>query len=195
MKNIYAIIGVVLVLLIGVGLYAYYKGNPLQSSQQQLGPMFTLESSAFESGESIPTKYTCDAESMSPPLSIKNVPLGTKSMVLLVHDPDVSKELIPSGVFEHWVVYNIPAEISEIPEAAVSGTQGLNGAGETGYAGPCPPAEYEPTEHRYYFRLYAIDTELTFVKSPTTKDVEDAIQGHILGIAELMGNYKRVRGD
>lgn len=159
---------------------------------QKTDSMFTLSSSAFQDTDSIPVKYTCDVSApVSPPLSISNAPEGTKSFVLIADDPDVPKQLLPSGVFDHWVLYNIPAETVSIPEGGSAGNPGLNGAGKDAYAAPCPPPQFEPSEHRYIFTLYAVDTTIEFFKEPTRADVEGAIQGHILDTAVLEGKYKR----
>lgn len=153
---------------------------------------FTLTSPAFTNGSSIPSSYTCDGDNASPPLSIAGVPTGARALVLVMDDPDVPKALKPDGMFDHWVVYAIDPWTTEIPAGALAGAAGLNGAGEAKYTGPCPPPQYEPSEHRYYFRLHAIDTTLNFIKAPTKAEVLTAIEGHIIGTAELMGLYKRV---
>lgn len=157
---------------------------------------FTLASPAFKNGETIPAKYTCDMPSpdglhTSPPFIIMNVPSGTKSLVLMMNDPDVPKEKRPSGNFDHWVVYNIKPEVSVIEENEIFGVVGGNGRGEKKYAGPCPPPEYQPSTHRYYFRLYALDTELALAEGAQRPEVLTAIEGHVLAEAELMGKYDR----
>lgn len=190
MKLAYTFTGLVILIIIGA---AYYFINAKQLETQHPKPMLTLTSSAFEKDARVPAKYTCDSENISPPLTIANVPAGTKSLVLLMDDPDVPKALLPSGVFDHWVLYGIPPETTHIPEGGVAGNPGLNGAGKSGYTGPCPPTEYEPTEHRYFFKLYALDTTLEFFKQPTKANVEGAIQGHIIESAELMARYDRKR--
>lgn len=157
-------------------------------------PMLVLSSPTFQNGGSIPQKYTCDGErELSPPLSVSGVPKEAKMLVLIVDDPDVPKQLRPDGVFDHWVVYGIHPATTDIAEGAVFGAQGVNSTGKPGYVGPCPPKEYEPSEHRYIFRIYAVDLPtLTFVKAPTKAEVFTAIKGHILETAELMGKYKRI---
>lgn len=172
--------------------------------------MFKLESLAFNEGDFIPSKYTCDlpapaglpvqstqtggqaGEAANPPLSITGVPKEAKSLVLIMDDPDVPRQLRPEGVFDHWVVYNIPPKNAMFAEGEVFGTAGLNGRGEAKYTGPCPPTQYEPTTHRYFFKLYATDLpRLNFVKNPTKQEVLTAIEGHILAEATLMGKYDR----
>jgi|CXWL01.1.fsa_nt_gi Raf kinase inhibitor-like YbhB/YbcL family protein len=190
MRTTYALIGLGFLIIIGA-TYFFISTKKLET--QTPTPMLTLTSSAFEKDARIPAKYTCDAESVSPPLSIANVPEGTKSLVLTLEDPDVPKQLLPSGTFDHWAVYAIPPETKEITEGQAIGNPGLNGAGKDTYVGPCPPTEYEPTEHRYFFRLYALDTVLTFVKQPTKADLLSAMQGHVIESAELMARYDRAR--
>ena len=117
----------------------------------------TLTSSAFKNGEVIPAKYTCDGgRLLSPPLSISSVPEVAKSLVIIMDDPDIPKAVQESrGIeaFDHWVLFNIPPETREISEGGTAGTAGLNSAGNSGYTGPCPPPEYEPSEQLYIFKL------------------------------------------
>jgi hypothetical protein len=163
----------------------YHRGEPMG--------VFSLSSSAFENGALMPSPYTCDGANVSPPLSISGVPSEATSLVLVMDDPDVPKELKPDGVFDHWVMYGIDPKTTEIPEGALTGALGLNGAGEPKYTGPCPPPQYEPSEHRYFFRLYAVDMTLNFIKAPTKAEVLMATEGRVIAAAELMGRYKRVR--
>lgn len=151
----------------------------------------SLTSPAFQNGASIPSQFTCDAENVSPPLTIAGVPEGAKSLVLLMDDPDVPKALRPDGVFDHWTLFNIPPDTTEIPQAGIVGTVGTNGAGKNIYTGPCPPREYEPSEHRYFFKLYALDSLLSLGTGMTKQEVLDAMEEHVLAQAELMGRYKR----
>lgn len=148
-----------------------------------------FESTAFEHEGSIPSKYTCDGENISPPLKISDVPEGTKSLVLMMDDPDVPKSVRPDGVWDHWLVWNIPAETIEIPEGKEpAGVVGKNTGGKFGYQGSCPPDK----EHRYFFKLYALDTMLELsAGTATKKDLEKAMEGHIIGQTELMGRYNR----
>ncbi len=186
----YALIGLGFLIIIGA-TYFFISTKKLETPTPT--SMLTLTSSAFEKDARIPAKYTCDAGNISPPLSIANIPAGTKSLVLIMNDPDVPKALVPSGVFDHWALYNIPPETAEIPEGGVAGNPGLNGAGKDAYTGPCPPTEYEPTEHRYFFKLYALDTTLEFFKEPTAANLEAAVEGHTIESAELMARYDRKR--
>ena len=143
-------------------------------------------STAFAHNSSIPGKYTCQGENISPPLSFSGIPENTKSLVLLMDDPDVPKNLKPDGMFDHWVIYNIPSTTREIEEGKTpSGTQGLNGAGQAKYTGPCPPDR----EHRYFFKLYALDSMLDLPENSDKAMVEEAMKDKILGKAELIGLY------
>lgn len=151
----------------------------------------SLTSPAFQTGTSIPSQFTCDAENVSPPLSIAGVPEGAKSLVLIMDDPDVPKALKPDSVFDHWALFNISPETKEIAQAGSAGTAGANGAGKNQYTGPCPPREYEPSEHRYFFKLYALDIMLDLPAGASKADVLQAMEGHVLEQAELMGKYRR----
>jgi len=150
---------------------------------------FVLTSSAFAHGASIPAKYTCDDEDLSPPLQWNDPPTGTRSFVLIMDDPDA-----PAGTWVHWVLYNLPADARALPEAippddqfADGSRHGRNSWRRSGYGGPCPPGG----THRYFFKLYALDTVLTLEGSVTEKELLRAMEGHILAQAELMGTYKR----
>jgi hypothetical protein len=143
----------------------------------------TIKSPAFEHGKPIPKKYSCDGQDINPPLTIEGIPKEAKTLVLAVDDPDA-----PSGTFDHWIVWNIPVSASKIGENTVPGTEGLNGGGEQGYTGPCPPSS---TQHRYFFKVYALDTELSLGISSRKRNVEKAMQGHIVAKGELVGLYRR----
>ena len=148
---------------------------------------FSLTSSAFQNDSFIPSKYTCDGDrTLSPPLSISDTPAGTASLALIMDDPDVPKNLMPSGVFDHWLIWNLPATTRGFAEAAPEAKTGLNGMGQQGYMGPCPPDR----EHRYFFKLYALDTNLT-ARITNKAELEAAMKGHILEQAELIGRYAR----
>jgi Raf kinase inhibitor-like YbhB/YbcL family protein len=170
-----------------------YRSDTMKTGVEgtSMGDTFKLTSSAFAEGASIPSAYTCDASQASPPLSIAGAPAGTKTFALIMEDPDVPRQVKPDGVFLHWVVFNIPGSITEIVEGARIGVSGTNGAGKTNYVGPCPPAQYEPSEHRYVFTLYALDIELSLKAGATKGDVLKAMEGHVLSEAKLIGKYKR----
>ena len=148
-----------------------------------------LTSSAFEHEGKIPSKYTCDGDNISPPLAISDVPSGTKSLTLLMDDPDVPKHLRADGMWDHWVVFNIAAGTSQINEGEEpAGTHGAGTSGNLNYFGPCPPDR----EHRYFFKLYALDTELDLPEKSSKQQVEKAMEGHIVERVELMGRYERI---
>lgn len=142
-----------------------------------------LTSSAFSEGGAIPAMYTCDGQNIDPPLSISGVPKNAKSLALTLEDPDA-----PSGTFVHWVVYNIDSATREIGQGTEPmAAYGKNGTGKTGYTGPCPPSG----THRYYFKLYALDTMLPATEGLSKEQLLDAMHGHIIGMAQLMGTYKK----
>ncbi len=149
-----------------------------------------MTSKAFAQGAAIPGKYTCDAQNVSPPLTWTGTPPGTKSLALIADDPDA-----PGGTWVHWVVYDLAAPTVELPEdtpksqfLAGGAKQGLNDFRHLGYGGPCPPPG---KPHRYFFKLYALDTELALKPGASKKEVERAMDKHILAQAQLMGTYKR----
>jgi len=204
MRNAYAIVGIAgLIVFLGAA-YAFNRsftqsGDTVSTQARtdasiSMAPStLTLTSSAFAEGASIPSRFTCDGDrSVSPALSIAGVPEGTKSFALIMDDPDVPKQLHPDGVFDHWVLFNISLDTREIPEGGSVGVAGENGAGKNAYTGPCPPPQYEPSEHRYIFKLYALDSELALQAGAAKADVEKAMEGHILAQAELIGRYKRI---
>ena len=159
----------------------------------------SLTSSAFQDGGSIPPKFTCDGErEISPALSISGVPEGTASLVLVMDDPDIPapvKERLGEEAFDHWIMFDIAPSITEIveggPPAGGLGTLGRSSTGKNEYTGPCPPREYEPSEHRYIFRLYALNTKLGLPAGATKAEVLAAMKGHVMGDAELLGRYRR----
>jgi|SRR3989344_4680599 len=147
-----------------------------------------LLSPVFEHGSLIPQEYTCDGQNMSPPLLIADVPENAKSLSLIMEDPDVPTNLRPDGLFIHWMVWDMEPNVTEIPESAEApGIIGENTAGRASYTGPCPPDR----EHRYFFRLYALDIRLTEARIASKQDFLKAMEGHIVAEAELMGKYKR----
>lgn len=152
----------------------------------------TLTSTAFSHGARVPKKYTCDGDTISPPLTITAVPKGTMSLVLIMEDPDLPKELYPNGgTFDHWILFNIPPDTTVIPEGKEVGIQGKNSVMKNSYAGPCPPPHYEPKEHRYFFRIWALDNNLSLQEGASKNELLVAMQGHILATTELMGRYAR----
>ncbi len=147
-----------------------------------------LTSPRFEYGKKIPEEYTCDGKNISPPLEISEVPKEAKSLVLIMEDPDVPKSIREDGMWDHWVVFNIPSEITKIGEGQnPPGKLGINTRNRTSYQGPCPPDK----EHRYFFRLFALDADLNLSPGVSKNHVLEAIKNHVLGEAVLMGVYER----
>lgn len=168
------------------------KGNSKETNMRA----FKLSSPAFKDGEDVPVKYTCDGEDVSPALQWTGAPDGTKSFTLIYDDPDA-----PMGTWVHWVLFNINPTVTSLPEGFgstrthslkdekfVGIVDGLNDFRQLGYGGPCPP---KGPAHRYFFKLYALDTALNLKTGATKSDVEKAMTGHILAEAELLGKYKR----
>jgi Raf kinase inhibitor-like YbhB/YbcL family protein len=146
---------------------------------------FTLESTAFEPGGAIPPRHTCEGEDTSPPLSWSDPPDGTRSLALVVDDPDA-----PVGTFTHWVAWGIDPSTGRLGEGGSPPFAGRNDFGSLGWRGPCPPKGHG--RHRYFFRLHALDAEVPGLERGTAKeDLERAIAGHVLGVAELVGTYER----
>lgn len=150
-----------------------------------------LGSPAFADGAAIPAAFTCDGDQTNPPIRIAGVPAGVKSLALIMDDPDVPKALKPDGIFDHWILFNIPPETKEILSGAAVGIAGGNGAGKAHYTGPCPPKEYEPSEHRYFFKLYGLDAKLDLPVGSSKATVEQAMEGHVIAKTQLMGTYQR----
>lgn len=150
----------------------------------QLCVVMQIESPSFKPGESIPSKFTCQGVDVNPTLTISNVPAQTKSLALIMDDPDA-----PGGTWVHWLLWNISNQTKEIPENSVPAfaVQGKNSWGKSKYGGPCPPSGL----HRYFFKLYALDTKLSISSSADKKQLENAMKGHILATAELMGTYRK----
>jgi Raf kinase inhibitor-like YbhB/YbcL family protein len=139
-----------------------------------------ISSPAFENEGDIPSKYTCDGEEINPPLNVDNIPEGTQTLAIIAEDPDA-----PKGTFDHWLVWNIPPE-SIIEENRIPGISGKNGAGKTGYHGPCPPSG----SHRYYFYVFALDSSLDLPGGADKKTLKGAIEPHLLAKGTLMGREK-----
>jgi Raf kinase inhibitor-like YbhB/YbcL family protein len=154
--------------------------------------MLTLTSTAFEGGSNIPAIHTCDGQDVSPPLAWSGIPPGAKSLVLIVDDPDAPDPAAPQRTWVHWVLYNIPPSASQLAQGIAahdlpSGTrEGANDWQRTGYGGPCPPIG----THRYFHKLYALDTVLPDLHKPTKAAVEKAMHGHVLDKMELIGLYR-----
>jgi hypothetical protein len=159
----------------------------LEEGDQAMG--FILSSTAFAEGDPIPQIYSCDGEDISPPMQWTDPPEGTMSFALIADDPDA-----PVGTWVHWVLYNLPADTSSLPEAFLSDADlpdgsknGENSWGRLGYGGPCPPGG----THRYFFKIYALDLTLDIAAGATKEQLLQAVEGHILAESELMGTYSR----
>lgn len=152
-----------------------------------------LTSTAFTHGEEIPVRYTCQGEEVSPPLAWSDVPAQARSLVLVVDDPDAPDPAAPQRTFAHWLLYALPPADGSLPEGVADGAlpagtrQGRNDSGDHGWTGPCPPIG----RHRYFFRLHALDTALGDLGSPNRKKLLEAIEGHVIATAELMGTYEK----
>jgi Raf kinase inhibitor-like YbhB/YbcL family protein len=166
-------------------------GGPRPTAPREEGAKMTIDlrSTAFEEGGAIPTRYTCDGTDVSPPLQWGSLPEGTRSLALVAEDPDA-----PGGTFVHWVIYDLPPGTRRLPEGVPGrqtlpsgAAQGVNGAGGVGYMGPCPPSG----THRYFFRVYALDTELDLGGGATREGLASAMKGHVLAAGRLMGTYRR----
>jgi hypothetical protein len=154
-----------------------------------------IHSTAFTDGGEIPARYTCEDADTSPPLAWEGVPANTRSLVLIVDDPDAPDPAAPRMTWVHWVLYNLPPETTGLPEGASSSdllapaAEGVNDWKRAGYGGPCPPVG----RHRYVHKLYALDTVLTGLTKPTKAQIESAMQGHILAQGQLTGTYQKKR--
>jgi len=146
------------------------------------GLAMKLSSPSFENNTLIPEKFTCQGQDINPELLIEEAPSGTKSLALIMDDPDA-----PMGTWVHWVVYNINPDSRRIEENSIPGKQCINNFGRESYGGPCPPSG----THRYFFKIYALDVELNLVNSATKGALTQAMRGHILDQAELIGLYKK----
>lgn len=173
-------------------IFSFYAGNAL-SFEGDISMAITLKSSAFGHQSEIPRQFTCEGTDVSPSLSWSNIPQNAKSLVLIVDDPDAPDPVAPKLIWVHWILYNIPPTVTGLPENIVpkdlpSGTlEGKNDWNQTSYRGPCPPIG----RHRYFFKLYALDSVLADMNSPNKAQLEQAMAGHIIGHAELIGTYQK----
>ena len=176
-----------------VGAFVFFASFKKPVKEQQLAPAPTVSpqvanmkliSQAFSHNQPIPEKYTCDGENVSPPLSISEIPKDTQSLALIVDDPDA-----PGRTFVHWVVWSIDPSIQEIAEGSIpqGAQEGASDFGQKGYGGPCPPSG----THRYFFKLYALDSQFDLAGDTRKADLERVMAGHILAQAELIGLYSR----
>ena len=181
MRRLHAVVSSVLVLVLNLPFAADVLGNPMAT--------FRLKSSVFSNGGAIPQKFTCDGADVSPALSWNDPPTGTKAFALIMDDPDA-----PAGTWVHWVLYDLPASVSELPEGIPKtkdlqngARQGSNDFRRIGYGGPCPP---HGAVHRYSFRLYALDQPTALPPGAGKRDLERAMKGHTLAQSELIGRFQ-----
>ena len=177
-----------------LNLNAVAAPTGLHQNDEEIHAMsLTLTSASFQHKGTIPLRHTCDGDDLSPQLVWTGLPANTQSLVLIVDDPDAPDPQAPKMTWVHWVLYNIPPHTTELSEGIAAanlpaGTlQGLNDWRRTGYGGPCPPIG----RHRYFYKLFALDTRLPDLKSPSKGALEKAMQGHVLAHAELIGLYQR----
>jgi Raf kinase inhibitor-like YbhB/YbcL family protein len=172
----------IIVLILALSVTGFCCGKSAAQKHNEADPAMRIISPSFKNNEKIPVKFTYDGEDVNPALEIENLPDGTKSLALIVDDPDA-----PAGTFVHWVLYDIPPS-GRIEEDSVPGKQGINDSGAKDYSGPYPPSG---TTHRYYFKIYALDKVLDLNEGITKADLEKAMRGSILSSAELVGLYAR----
>jgi len=175
-----ALLGVILT-AVGLSVLAYRK-KTVRRKETAMSDHFQLTSPAFDSGERIPVRYTCKGADVSPPLEFSDVPVGTQSLAIVLHDPDA-----PHGDYLHWTIWDIHPGITDIPEGAVpvGATEGVNDFGNKGYGGPCPPSG----THRYEFDAYALDAPLGLAASSTREAVRQAIESHSIAETKLVGSF------
>lgn len=178
--GLYFIVTILTIILI-IGCINQNKNKSDKNQETQIGDI-TITSTVFENGGNIPIKYTCNGDKISPPLSFNNIPNGTISLALILDDPDATGE-----TWVHWIVFNIPTDITGFKEDMGPRYYiGKNSWGDISYGAPCPPMG---ERHRYYFRLYALDSELDLLDGASRKEIDDAMNGHIIGQTSLMGKY------
>jgi len=182
MKKVLTIL-ILLLEIIVIALFIISKKPEVMKESSVLSNM-KIESTAFQNNQSIPSLYTCDGANINPPLTFSDIPAGAKSLALIMDDPDA-----PSGTWDHWLFWNLPPSVTEIKEGVppAEAIVGVNSWPKIAYGGPCPPDR----EHRYFFKLYALDTMLNLSRGSTKKEVESAMSGHIIAQAELVGKYNR----
>lgn len=199
MKTVLAGIGTVV--LIAGGWFVFSQGSAPEPQSEEIGTPepappqqpFSLTSPDFPAGGSIPSEFTCDGAEAVPRLSVAGVPSKAKSLVLIMDDPDIPdfyKRQNGVDAFDHWILFSIPPDTKEISEST-EGIAGMNGFKQNGYRGPCPPREYEPRNHAYSFRVYALDALLPLEGGATKQEVEKAMEGYVIAETELIGRYQR----
>lgn len=179
------IIILTVIILILTGLYLlFFKRSDEKKLLNLSGKNMKIFSSAFKNNERIPAKYTCDGENINPPLGISDTPENAKSLALIVNDPDA-----PRGTWTHWTIWNIDPNIREIAADSTppNTIEGVTDFGKPGYGGPCPPSG----THRYFFKIYALDTKIDLAPSKKVNELKKAMEKHILDSAEIIGLYSR----
>ena len=181
---------IIALLVLSSGCISDQPEQETQTEEETTIKQISISSDAFKTGTSLPVEYTCDGEDRSPALSWDTVPAGTQSIALIVDDPDA-----PGKTWVHWVIYNIPADSSGLPPSVPKNKtlddgslQGKNDFGRIGYNGPCPPPG---NPHRYFFKVYALDTALSLKSGATKSQLEAAMSGHILAQGSMIGKYAR----
>lgn len=175
-----------IIILILVGIFALplcMKKEPKKEVIEMQIKEIKVSSPAFGHMQRIPKKYTCDGNDISPPLKFENIPENAESLAIIVDDPDA-----PIGTFTHWVAWNLDTAIVELEENARVDFEGVNDFGRLGYGGPCPP---RGSEHRYFFKVYALDKKLELNKGASKEELEKAMKGHVIAKGELVGLYGR----
>lgn len=180
-KNAIIIITVIIALAIVLSIFVFINNKPKTTIIEDNFPNKMKITSVFGNNGKIPSKYTADGDDINPPLEISEIPENAESLVLIIDDPDA-----PVGTWDHWIVFNIPSTTT-IQEDSIPGIQGKNSWGRTNYGGPSPPSG----THRYFFKLYALDTQLNLPEGATKNQVLGAMQNHILDQAQLIGLYSR----
>ena len=183
-KAVKKTIAFLVVLCLWLTLASCKPAQPEETLEGEAEMVIQVTSTAFTDGSNIPSKHTCDGKDVSPELAWSGVPQGAKSLAIIMDDPDA-----PGRVFVHWVLFNIPASIEELPEGVSGiGLPGTNNFRKMGYNGPCPPSG---SAHRYFFKLYALDQELKLSSGTSKADLENAMKDHILATGQLTGKYGR----
>jgi hypothetical protein len=172
----------IVVIILVLAAAGFYCRSSIAQTDEQADNVMKITSPSFKDNESIPSRFTGDGQDINPALDIKNLPAGTKSLALIVDDPDA-----PAKIWVHWVVYDIPPAIVHIDENSIPGKQGMNDSGTKNYSGPYPPSG----THRYYFKIYALDKTLGLNEGISKSDLEKAMQGSVLSSAQLMGLYSK----
>ncbi len=182
--SVRSVVFAVFILAVAALLSGVIMGSDWSVRISDTSKYMEIKSPAFKHNGAIPKTYTCDGENINPPLEISGIPKGTKSLALIVDDPDA-----PSGLWVHWTAWNIPATNNTIASGfpLEKATEGITSFGRPGYGGPCPPSG----EHRYFFKIYALDVELALPPDADKEMLEEAIVGHVLDKAEIVGLYER----